>query len=229
MLSAIGTHTHPQQIEFSRLNLTYTVMSKRILNRLVGEGHVQGWDDPRMPTLSGYRRRGYTPTSIRRFMDGIGVAKRDNVMEVAKLESTLREDLNKRCERRMAVLKPLKVVITNYPEDKSEYLSAVNNPEDESAGRREVPFSKVLYIEQDDFMEDPPKKFFRLGPDREVRLRYAYFITCNDVVKDVDGNIVELKCTYDPDTKGGNAPDDRKVKGTIRRFSSKCFRKKSSR
>ena len=206
---------HPQQIEFARLNLSYTIMSKRKLKRLVEDGHVSGWDDPRMPTLSGFRRRGYTPTSIRRFMDGIGVAKRDNVMEVAKLESTLREDLNKRCERRMAVLKPLKVVITNYPEDKSEYLSAVNNPEDESAGRREVPFSKVLYIEQDDFMEDPPKKFFRLGPDREVRLRYAYFITCNDVIKDSKGNISELHCTYDPETKGGNAPDGRKVKATL--------------
>tara|TARA_B100001750_G_C15509098_1_gene602404 strand:- start:1107 stop:2789 length:1683 start_codon:yes stop_codon:yes gene_type:complete len=206
---------HPQQIEFARLNLSYTIMSKRKLKRLVEDGHVSGWDDPRMPTLSGYRRRGYTPASIRRFMDGIGVAKRDNVMEVAKLESTLREDLNKRCERRMAVLKPLKVVITNYPEDKSEYLSAVNNPEDESAGRREVPFSKVLYIEQDDFMEDPPKKFFRLGPDREVRLRYAYFITCNDVIKDSKGNISELHCTYDPETKGGNAPDGRKVKATL--------------
>ena len=206
---------HPQQIEFARLNLSYTVMSKRKLKRLVEDGHVSGWDDPRMPTISGYRRRGYTPTSIRKFMDEIGVAKRDNVMEVTKLESTLREDLNKRCERRMAVLNPLKVVITNYPEDESETLSAVNNPEDETAGRREVPFSNELYIERDDFMEDPPKKFFRLGPGREVRLRYAYFITCNDVIKDDNGTITELHCTYDPETKGGNAPDGRKVKATL--------------
>lgn len=206
---------HPQQIEFARLNLSYTVMSKRKLKRLVEDGHVSGWDDPRMPTISGYRRRGYTPASIRKFMDEIGVAKRDNVMEVTKLESTLREDLNKRCERRMAVLNPLKVVITNYPEGESETLSAVNNPEDETAGRREVPFSKELYIERDDFMEDPPKKFFRLGPGREVRLRYAYFITCNDVIKDEDGTITELHCTYDPETKGGNAPDGRKVKATL--------------
>jgi len=206
---------HPQQIEFARLNLSYTVMSKRKLKRLVEDGHVSGWDDPRMPTISGYRRRGYTPTSIRKFMDEIGVAKRDNVMEVTKLESTLREDLNKRCERRMAVLNPLKVVITNYPEDESETLSAVNNPENELAGRREVPFSKELFIERDDFMEDPPKKFFRLGPGREVRLRYAYFITCNDVIKDDNGTITELHCTYDPETKGGNAPDGRKVKATL--------------
>ena len=206
---------HPQQIEFARLNLSYTVMSKRKLKRLVEDGHVSGWDDPRMPTISGYRRRGYTPASIRKFMDEIGVAKRDNVMEVTKLESTLRQDLNKRCERRMAVLNPLKVVITNYTEGKSETLSAVNNPEDETAGRREVPFSNELYIERDDFMEDPPKKFFRLGPGREVRLRYAYFITCNDVIKDDDGTITELHCTYDPETKGGNSPDGRKVKATL--------------
>jgi len=206
---------HPQQIEFARLNLSYTVMSKRKLKRLVEDGHVSGWDDPRMPTISGYRRRGYTPASIRKFMDEIGVAKRDNVMEVTKLESTLREDLNKRCERRMAVLNPLKIVITNYPEDESETLSAINNPENESAGRREVPFSKELFIERDDFMEDPPKKFFRLAPGREVRLRYAYFITCNDVIKDNNGTITELHCTYDPETKGGNAPDGRKVKATL--------------
>ena len=206
---------HPQQIEFARLNLSYTVMSKRKLKRLVEDGHVSGWDDPRMPTISGYRRRGYTPASIRKFMDEIGVAKRDNVMEVTKLESTLREDLNKRCERRMAVLNPLKVVITNYTEGKSETLSAVNNPEDETAGRREVPFSNELFIERDDFMEDPPKKFFRLGPGREVRLRYAYFITCNDVIKDDNGTITELHCTYDPETKGGNSPDGRKVKATL--------------
>ena len=206
---------HPQQIEFARLNLSYTIMSKRLLKQLVDDNHVSGWDDPRMPTLSGLRRRGYTPKAIRNFMDDIGVAKRDNVMEMAKLESALKSDLNKCCERRMAVLNPLKVVITNYPEGDDELLDAINNPEDETAGKRQVPFGRELYIEQDDFMEDPPKKFFRLGPGREVRLRYAYFITCNEVVKDDNGNITELKCTYDPETKGGNAPDGRKVKGTI--------------
>ena len=206
---------HPQQIEFARLNLSFTVMSKRILKQLVEEKHVTGWDDPRMPTISGLKRRGYTPEAIRNFMDEVGVAKRNNVMEMTKLESTLREDLNKRCVRRMAVLNPLKVVITNYPESKSETLDAVNNPEDVSAGKRQVSFTKELYIEQDDFMEDPPNKFFRLGPGREVRLRYAYFITCNDIVKDSAGNIIELHCTYDPETKGGNAPDGRKVKATL--------------
>ena len=206
---------HPQQIEFARLNLSFTVMSKRILKQLVEEKHVTGWDDPRMPTISGLKRRGYTPEAIRNFMDEVGVAKRNNVMEMTKLESTLREDLNKRCVRRMAVLNPLKVVITNYPESKSETLDAVNNPEDESAGKRQVSFTKELYIEKDDFMEDPPNKFFRLGPGREVRLRYAYFITCNDIVKDSAGNIIELHCTYDPETKGGNAPDGRKVKATL--------------
>ncbi len=206
---------HPQQIEFARLNLNYTIMSKRKLKKLVDNKHVSGWDDPRMPTLSGLRRRGFTPAAIRNFMEEIGVAKRDNVMEMTKLESILREDLNKRCERRMGILNPLKIVITNYPEGKEEFLEAVNNPENEKAGRRKVPFGRELYIEHNDFMEDPPKKFFRLAPGREIRLRYAYFITCNDVVKDVDNNIVELKCTYDPDTKGGNAPDGRKVKATI--------------
>ena len=206
---------HPQQIEFARLNLSFNVMSKRILKQLVEEKHVTGWDDPRMPTISGLKRRGYTAEAIRNFMDEVGVAKRNNVMEMAKLESTLREDLNKRCVRRMAVLNPLKVVITNYPESKSETLDALNNPEDVSAGKRQVSFSKELYIEQDDFMEDPPNKFFRLGPGREVRLRYAYFITCNDIVKDSAGNIIELHCTYDPETKGGNAPDGRKVKATL--------------
>ena len=206
---------HPQQIEFARLNLSFTVMSKRILKQLVEEKHVTGWDDPRMPTISGLKRRGYTAEAIRNFMDEVGVAKRNNVMEMTKLESTLREDLNKRCVRRMAVLNPLKVVITNYPESKSETLDAVNNPEDVSAGKRQVSFSKELYIEQDDFMEEPPNKFFRLGPGREVRLRYAYFITCNDIVKDSAGNIIELHCTYDPETKGGNAPDGRKVKATL--------------
>ena len=206
---------HPQQIEFARLNLSYTIMSKRKLKKLVDNKHVSGWDDPRMPTLSGLRRRGFTPDAIRNFMEEIGVAKRDNVMEMTKLESTLREDLNKRCERRMGILNPLKIVITNYAEGKEEFLEAVNNPENEKAGRRKVPFGRELYIEHNDFMEDPPKKFFRLAPGREIRLRYAYFITCNDVVKDTDGNIVELKCTYDPETKGGNAPDGRKVKATI--------------
>ena len=206
---------HPQQIEFARLNLSYTIMSKRKLKKLVDNKHVTGWDDPRMPTLSGLRRRGFTPDAIRNFMEEIGVAKRDNVMEMTKLESTLREDLNKRCERRMGILNPLKIVITNYAEGKEEFLEAVNNPENEKAGRRKVPFGRELYIEHNDFMEDPPKKFFRLAPGREIRLRYAYFITCNDVVKDADGNIVELKCTYDPETKGGNAPDGRKVKATI--------------
>ena len=213
-LNTLETY-HPQQIEFARLNLSYTIMSKRKLKKLVDNKHVSGWDDPRMPTLSGLRRRGFTPDAIRDFMEEIGVAKRDNVMEMTKLESTLREDLNKRCERRMGILNPLKIVITNYPEGKEEFLEAVNNPEDENAGRRKVPFSRELYIEHNDFMEDPPKKFFRLAPGREIRLRYAYFITCNDVVKDADGNIVELKCTYDPETKGGNAPDGRKVKATI--------------
>jgi len=206
---------HPQQIEFARLNLSYTIMSKRKLKKLVDNKHVSGWDDPRMPTLSGLRRRGFTPDAIRNFMEEIGVAKRDNLMEMTKLESTLREDLNKRCERRMGILNPLKIVITNYAEGKEEFLEAVNNPENEKAGRRKVPFGRELYIEHNDFMEDPPKKFFRLALGREIRLRYAYFITCNDVVKDADGNIVELKCTYDPETKGGNAPDGRKVKATI--------------
>ena len=206
---------HPQQIEFARLNLSYTVMSKRKLKKLVDDNLVSGWDDPRMPTISGFRRRGYSPKSIQNFMFEVGIAKRDNVMEIAKLESTLREDLNKRCERRMAVLNPLKVVITNYPEDQVETLKAVNNPENESDGKRDLPFSKEIYIEKDDFMEDPPKKFFRLSPGREVRLRYAYFITCEEVIKDSEGNITELHCKYDPETKGGNAPDGRKVKATL--------------
>ena len=206
---------HPQQIEFARLNLSYTVMSKRKLKKLVDEDLVSGWDDPRMPTISGFRRRGYTPESIRNFMSEVGIAKRDNVMEIAKLESTLRNDLNIKCERRMAVLNPLKVVITNYPEGESEALSAVNNPENESDGKREIPFSREIFIEKDDFIEDPPKKFFRLSLGREVRLRYAYFITCEEVIKDDKGNIVELHCKYDPKSKGGNAPDGRKVKATL--------------
>ncbi len=205
----------PQQIEFARLTLTYTVMSKRKLLRLVKEGHVSGWDDPRMPTISGMRRRGYTSEAIRDFSERIGVAKANSIVEFELLEYCLREDLNRRAPRKMAVLHPLRVVIENYPDDQVEEMSAINNPEDESAGARKVPFSKVLYIEQDDFMEDPPKKFYRLAPGREVRLRYAYFITCTDVIKDADGNIVELRCTYDPATKGGDAPDGRKVKATL--------------
>jgi len=206
----------PQQIEFARLNLTYTVTSKRKLLELVQEGHVNGWDDPRMPTICGYRRRGYTASSIRRFCYETGVTKFNGVTDLARLENSLRDELNKTAERRMGVLKPLKVVITNYPDDAPEdLLEAVNNPEDDSAGVRQVPFSKEIYIEQDDFMEDAPKKFFRLGPGREVRLRYAYFITCNDFVKDDAGNITELHCTYDPATRGGNAPDGRNVKGTL--------------
>ena len=213
-LEKLGVY-HPQQIEFARLNLDYTVMSKRKLKQLVDEEHVSGWDDPRMPTISGMRRRGYTAVAIRNFMAEIGVAKRDNVMELAKLEYHLRQDLNQHTERRMAVLQPLKVVITNYPEEATETLAAVNNPEDAAAGMREISFGRELYIEQNDFMEDPPKKFFRLAPGREVRLRYAYFLTCEEVLKDDQGNPVELHCTYDPETKGGNAPDGRKVKATL--------------
>ena len=205
----------PRQIEFARLNLTYTVLSKRKLMQLVQDGHVSGWDDPRMPTISGLRRRGYTATSIKNFCDTIGVTKNDSVIDVALLEHSLRDDLNKNALRVMGVLDPLKVVITNYPENKSEELDAINNPEDESAGKRKVPFSRELYIERGDFMEDPPKKFYRLAPGREVRFIYAYFITCTDVIKDENGEVVELHCTYDPETKGGNAPDGRKVKATI--------------
>ena len=206
---------HPQQIEFARLNLSYMVMSKRKLLKLVADNDVNGWDDPRMPTISGLRRRGYTPVSIRNFCDRIGVAKADSTVDMAMLEFCIREDLNKNAPRVMAVLKPLKVVITNYPDDKVDELDAINNPEDPDAGTRKVPFSKVIYIERDDFMEDPPKKFFRLAPGREVRLRYAYFVTCTDVVKNDKGEITEIHCTYDPETKGGNAPDGRKVKATI--------------
>ena len=213
-LEKLGVY-HPQQIEFARLNLDYTVMSKRKLKQLVDEEHVSGWDDPRMPTISGMRRRGYTAIAIRNFMAEVGVAKRDNVMELAKLEYHLRQDLNQHTERRMAVLQPLKVVITNYPAEATETLAAVNNPEDAAAGMREISFGRELYIEQNDFMEDPPKKYFRLAPGREVRLRYAYFITCEEVLKDDQGNPVELRCTYDPETKGGNAPDGRKVKATL--------------
>ena len=212
---------HPQQIEFARLNLSYTIMSKRKLKVLVEGKYVDGWDDPRMPTISGFRRRGYTPVAIRNFMEEVGVAKRDNIMDIAKLESALRTDLNKRSPRRMAVLNPLKVVITNYPDEKEEYVIAKNNPEDESAGTRQIPFSKILYIEKDDFMEDPPKKFFRLTSGSEVRFKFAYYITCNDVVKDKNGNIIELHCTYDKDTLGGRSEDGRKVRGTLHWVSAK--------
>jgi glutaminyl-tRNA synthetase len=204
-----------QQIEFDRLNLTYTLLSKRKLLRLVQEGHVRGWDDPRMPTLVGIRRRGFTPEAIRNFCASIGVSKSDGVLELAMLEHFVREDLNKRTPRAMAVLRPLKVVIDNYPEDHQEEMDAINNPEDPGAGTRKVPFSRVLYIEQDDFREDPPKQYFRLSPGREVRLRYGYFITCTRVVKNEQGEVVEVHCTYDPATRGGNAPDGRKVKATI--------------
>ncbi|NOZ68073.1 MAG: glutamine--tRNA ligase/YqeY domain fusion protein [Deferribacteres bacterium] len=207
---------HPQQIEFARLNLSHTVMSKRKLLKLVEEGHVRGWDDPRMPTISGLRRRGYTPASIRNFCERIGVARRDSVVDIALLEHCIREDLNRTAPRVMAVLRPLKLVIVNYPETQVEELDAVNNPEDPDAGTRKVPFSRVLYIERDDFMEEPPKKFYRLSPGREVRLRYAYFITCTDVVKDErTGEITEVHCTYDPRTRGGDSPDGRKVKATL--------------
>ncbi len=205
----------PQQIEFARLNLNYTVMSKRKLLQLVQQNHVSGWDDPRMPTVSGLRRRGYTPESIRNFCARIGVAKKENVIDMAQLEHSIREDLNKRAPRVMAVLNPVKVVLTNYPEGQVEELDVINNPEDAAAGTRKVPFSRELYIERDDFREDPPKKFFRLAPGREVRLRCAYFITCTEVVKDANGEIVELHCTYDPATRGGDAPDGRKVKATM--------------
>lgn len=203
------------QYEFARLNLTYTMMSKRKLLQCVQEGIVMGWDDPRMPTICGLRRRGYTPESIRMFADKVGVAKRDNVIDLGLLEFCVREDLNKRAERRMAVLNPIKVVITNYPEGETEMISCVNNPEDESAGHREVPFSREVYIERDDFMEVPPKKYFRLSPGNEVRLRYAYLIRCNEVIKNEQGEIVELHCTYDPMSKGGQSSDGRKVKGVI--------------
>jgi glutaminyl-tRNA synthetase len=213
---------HPQQIEFARLNLTYTMMSKRKLLELVKEGHVHGWDDPRMPTISGFRRRGYTPEAIRNFADRIGVAKNESVVDFSMLEFCIREDLNKRANRVLAVLKPLKVIIDNYPDDLVEELEAINNPEDSSSGTRKVSFSKIIYIEQDDFMEEPPKKFYRLAPGREVRLRYGYYITCINAVKDEKtGDILELHCTYDPETKGGSSPDGRKVQGTIHWVSAR--------
>jgi glutaminyl-tRNA synthetase len=206
---------HTQQIEFDRLNLTYTLLSKRRLLQLVQEKRVSGWDDPRMPTLSGIRRLGYTPEAIRTFCSRIGVSKTNGIIELGLLEHFQREDLNKRALRVMAVLRPLKVVIDNYPDGQVDELDAVNNPEDESAGSRKVPFSKTLYIEQDDFREDPPKQYYRLSPGREVRLRYGYLITCTSVVKDAAGNVVEVHCTHDPATRGGNTPDGRKVKSTI--------------
>jgi len=204
-----------RQIEFARLNLSYTVLSKRKLLRLVQEGHVRGWDDPRMPTLRGLRRRGYTPSAIRDFCARIGVAKANSIVDIAMLEHSLRDELNKTAPRVMAVLRPLRVIIENYPEGQTEWLAAINNPEDPSAGTRLVPFSRELYIEQDDFMENPAPKFYRLSPGREVRLRYGYFIRCNEVVKDAQGQVVALRCTYDPETRGGSAPDGRKVKATI--------------
>ncbi|MBZ0292660.1 MAG: glutamine--tRNA ligase/YqeY domain fusion protein [Anaerolineae bacterium] len=213
-LDELGIY-HPQQIEFARLNLSHTVLSKRKLIKLVKENYVRGWDDPRMPTLSGLRRRGYSPASIRNFCELLGVAKSNSTAEIGMLEYCVRQDLNATAPRVMSVLNPLKVVITNYPEGLVEQMEAVNNPEDPDAGTRTVPFSGELYIEQDDFMEDPPKKFYRLAPGREVRLRYGYFITCNEVIKDADGNVVELRCTYDPETRSGNAPDGRKVKATL--------------
>jgi glutaminyl-tRNA synthetase len=214
-LDELKVECHPQQIEFARLNLSHTVLSKRKLIQLVQEGHVSGWDDPRMPTLAGIRRRGYTPGAIRNFCDRIGVAKRDSMVDIGLLEFCIREDLNRCVPRVMTVLRPLRVVIDNYPEDTAEELDAVNNPEDPAMGTRKVPFSRVLYIEREDFREDPPKGFYRLSPGKEVRLRYAYFITCNGVVKDEKGEVVELHCTYDPKTRGGDSPDGRKVKATL--------------
>lgn len=215
LIEHLPVPSRPRQYEFARHNLSYTVLSKRRLIQLVTDGHVRGWDDPRLPTLSGFRRRGFPPSAIRDFAGRIGVAKRDSVVDVAMLEHCVRELLNQEAPRRMAVLRPLKVVIENFPDGETELLDAVNNPNDESAGTRKVPFSRELYIEREDFMEDPPKKFFRLAPGREVRLRYAFFLTCQDVIKDAAGTVTELRCTYDPETRGGNAPDGRKVKATL--------------
>jgi len=215
ILDELEVH-HPQQIEFARLNLSNTIMSKRKLLKLVEEGNVSGWDDPCMPTISGLRRRGYTPESIRNFCEVIGVAKANSIVDIVVLENSIREELNKTAPRVMAVVRPLKVVLVNYPEDREEELDAINNPEDPAMGTRKVPFSRVLYIERDDFREEPPRKFFRLAPGREVRLRYAYFITCEDVIKDKKtGEVVELHCRYDPATRGGGSPDGRRVKGTL--------------
>ena len=222
ILDELAVECHPQQIEFARLNLTYTVMSKRKLLELVRDGHVGGWDDPRLPTLNGLRRRGYTPESIRAFCHRVGVTKFGSMTDIALLEHCIRDELNKTAPRAMAVLHPLKLVIENYPEDREEELEAINNPEDAGAGTRKVPFSREVYIEREDFMEDPPKKFFRLAPGREVRLRYAYLVTCTDVVKDPDsGEIVEVRCTYDPATRGGDTPDGRKVKATLHWVSAR--------
>ena len=214
---------HPQQIEFARLNLNYTIMSKRKLKRLVDEGHVDGWSDPRMPTITGLRRRGYTPESIKNFSDEIGVTKRDAIVDVAKLENSLREDLNKKAPRVMGVLEPIKVIITNYPDNEIEYLDAKNNPEDESAGKRKLAFSREIFIDKNDFMEDPPKKFFRLSPGKEVRLKFAYYIVCEDVIKNDSGEITEIHCSYDPNTKGGMSEDGRKVRGTLHWVSAQEF------
>jgi glutaminyl-tRNA synthetase len=216
VLDHLDVPCHPQQIEFARLNLSYTILSKRKLIQLVDEGHVNGWDDPRLPTICGLRRRGYTAESIRNFCERIGLAKRDSIVDVALLEFSIREDLNQHAPRRMGVLRPLKVVIDNYPEGQVEELEAINNPEDPAEGTRMIPFSRVIYIEQEDFLLDPPKKFFRLAPGREVRLRYAYYITCTEVIRDeVTGDIVELHCSYDPQSRGGSTPDGRKVRGTL--------------
>jgi glutaminyl-tRNA synthetase len=215
LIEHLPVPSRPRQYEFARLNLSHTVLSKRRLVQLVREGHVRGWDDPRMPTLAGLRRRGIPPAAIRDFIGRVGVARSDNLVEVALLEHCVRELLNRTAQRRMAVLRPLKVVLSNYPEDRTEQFEAINNPEDRAAGTRPVPFARELWIERDDFMEDPPRKFFRLAPGREVRLRYAYLITCREVIKDAAGEVVELRCTYDPETRGGDAPDGRKVKATL--------------
>ena len=212
---------HPQQIEFARLNLTYVVMSKRKMLRLVEEGHVSGWDDPRMPTIQGMRRRGFSPESIHDFCDRVGLAKRENIIEAELLEHCLRQDLNKRAPRRLGVLNPLKLTIENYPTNQNEEIDAVNNPEDESAGTRKVPFSGEIYIDRNDFMEEPPKKYFRLAPGKEVRLKYAYYVTCKDFIKDDNGEVIEVICNYDPGSKGGNTEDGRRVKGTIQWVDAK--------
>ena len=222
ILDSLERECHPQQIEFARLNITHTVLSKRVLMRLVNEGYVSGWDDPRMPTLSGMRRRGVPPTALRSFCADVGVTRvGDRRVQLAKFDASVREELNRTAERRMGVLRPLKVVIENYPEDLVEGMECVNNPEDAAAGTRRVPFSRELWIERDDFLEDPPRKFFRMAPGREVRLRYAYLVTCTEVRKDADGEVVEVRCTYDPETRGGDAPDGRRVKGTLHWVSAR--------
>jgi glutaminyl-tRNA synthetase len=215
VLDEVATPCHPQQIEFARLNLSYTITSKRRLNQLVTEEHTTGWDDPRMPTISGMRRRGYPPTALRDFCNRIGITKNDSLIDFEVLENSVREELNQSSERRLAVLDPLRVVIENYPDGQTEQFAALNHPFREEFGTRQIPFSKVIYIEHDDFMEEPAKKFFRLAPGREVRLRFAYYITCNEVIRDAQGEIVELRCSYDPQSRGGTSPDGRKVKGTI--------------